>query len=475
MTLQQLKYAVATEEYGSISDAAEKLFIAQPSLSKSIRLLEEELGFALFVRDRKGAKATPQGMEFLCYAKRVLEQSDRLEERFGREKGNGVYHTKRIHISAQPVYRATEAFAALLKEFGGSEYTFTLTCDSLLQVIENVLSRKSELGVIAVSGDNRNMLQKIFRDNELEFISVYQTRVYAWMSETHPLAGKESVTAEEIAKWPVVRYEPLSPGTASMSGNIDLGRSFPQNIQLSSDSDIACILKTVNGIYLSGEDFLKKEEGLKTVLVSGEHMLEVGIVKFKNTYRSSLGSLFIEEMKQPGKDGRRSLMPGEEVQIRNARMEEIPYIMDIFDYAKKFMADTGNPFQWNEFYPSAKDITEDIKRNELYVCVVGGKIEAVFAITSGKTKGYDHLTEGAWIKDEGEYLTIHRLASWGTQRGMADRCIAWCEERCRDLRADTHEDNKIIQHIFEKNGFKRCGKVVIFDGSERIAYQKIIN
>ena len=73
MTLQQLRYVVETEECGSISDAAERLFIAQPSLSKSIRLLEEELGFALFVRDRKGVQATPQGMEFLCYAKRVLE------------------------------------------------------------------------------------------------------------------------------------------------------------------------------------------------------------------------------------------------------------------------------------------------------------------------------------------------------------------------------------------------------------------
>ena len=130
MTLQQLKYAVITEVCGSISDAAEKLFIAQPSLSKSIRLLEEELGFALFVRERKGVKATPQGMEFLCYAKRVLEQSDRLEERFGKDHGKGAYYTRRIHISAQPVYRAIEAFSAVLKEYGGSEYTFTLTCDS---------------------------------------------------------------------------------------------------------------------------------------------------------------------------------------------------------------------------------------------------------------------------------------------------------------------------------------------------------
>ena len=164
----------------------------------------------------------------------------------------------------------------------------------------------------------------------------------------------------------------------------------------------------------------------------------------------------------------------DQISIRNARMDELPYIMDIFNYAKKFMADTGNPFQWDELYPSVKDIGEDIKRNELYVCVQNGKIEAVFAATSGKTIGYDHLIEGSWIRDEGEYLTIHRLASWGTQRGMADRCIAWCEKKCHDLRADTHEDNKIIQHIFEKNGFKKCGKAIIFDGSERIAYQKII-
>lgn len=100
MTLQQLKYVVVTEECGSISDAAEQLFIAQPSLSKSIRLLEEELGFALFVRERKGVKATAEGLEFLCYAKRVLEQSDRLEQRFGKEQEKGAYYRKRIHISS---------------------------------------------------------------------------------------------------------------------------------------------------------------------------------------------------------------------------------------------------------------------------------------------------------------------------------------------------------------------------------------
>lgn len=473
MTLQQLRYVVETEECGSISDAAERLFIAQPSLSKSIRLLEEELGFALFVRDRKGVQATPQGMEFLCYAKRVLEQSDRLEARFGRSQEKGAYYTKRIHISSQPVYRATEAFSAVLKEYGGAEYNFTLTCDPLLQVIENVLSRKSELGVIYFYSDDWKMLEKIFRENELEYIPAYETVPVAWMWENHPLSQKKSVTADEIGRWPVISYEALSPGTAILSGNIDFGHSFSKNIHLSSDSDIACILESVMGIYISGKDFLKKEKGIVTVPVSEAGKIEVGIIKFKNTYRSSLGSLFIEEMKQM-QNNRNEGDAADQISIWNARMDELPYIMDIFDYAKKFMADTGNPFQWDELYPSVKDIEEDIKRNELYVCVQNGKIEAVFAATSGKTIGYDHLIEGSWIRDEGEYLTIHRLASWGTQRGMADRCIAWCEKKCHDLRADTHEDNKIIQHIFEKNGFKKCGKAIIFDGSERIAYQKII-
>lgn len=473
MTLQQLKYVVATEECGSISDASEKLFIAQPSLSKSIRLLEEELGFTIFARDRKGVNTTPEGREFLGYAKRVLEQSDRLEQRFGKERGKAPHYRKRIHISSQPVYPAIEAFASVLKEFGGSEYTFTLSCMPLLQVMENVLSRKSELGVLVIHEENRKILEKMFRDNELEFVSVYKTEPAAWMGEDHPLADRSGITAQEIQMWPVVSYEASSPGTAYLSGNMDLGHSFLKNIQVSSAAEIPCILKAVKGIYIAGQDFLKKEDGLCCVPILDESEIEVGIINFKNTYWSSLGSLFMEEMKKAGKE---EPDPGQDqVLIRNAHMDELPYIMDIFEYAKKFMADTGNPYQWDEIYPSMGDIVKDIKRNELYVCVEKGKIEAVFAATSGKTQGYDHLTEGSWIKDEGEYLTIHRLASWGTQRGMADRCIAWCETKCHDLRADTHEDNKIVQHIFEKNGFKRCGKVIIFDGSERIAYQKIID
>ena len=105
-------------------------------------------------------------------------------------------------------------------------------------------------------------------------------------------------------------------------------------------------------------------------------------------------------MKQAGGNGE-TVPKADDVEIHTAKMEELPYIMEIFEYAKKFMADTGNPHQWGDTYPAVDDIVKDIERGELHVCTVNGKIQAVFAATTGKTIGYDHLIEGTWIK-EGE-------------------------------------------------------------------------
>ena len=71
------------------------------------------------------------------------------------------------------------------------------------------------------------------------------------------------------------------------------------------------------------------------------------------------------------------------------------------------------------------------------------------------------------------YGTIHRLASAGGRRGVASEVIAWCLEHCESLRADTHADNKIMQHLLEKNGFARRGIIHVEDGTPRVAYQKL--
>lgn len=158
--------------------------------------------------------------------------------------------------------------------------------------------------------------------------------------------------------------------------------------------------------------------------------------------------------------------------FRGANRFEIDQIMKIYGRAREQMAASGNPDQWGGGYPSQELIEQDIASNRLFVYIVNGQMEAVFAFILGEDPTYAAIEGGKWISD-GPYGTIHRLASAGKHSHIADEVIAWCQERCDSLRADTHADNKAMQHILEKNGFARCGIIHLADGSPRIAYQKL--
>ena len=101
------------------------------------------------------------------------------------------------------------------------------------------------------------------------------------------------------------------------------------------------------------------------------------------------------------------------------------------------------------------------------------KASGVFAFILGPDPTYRTITDGQWLNDTLPYGTIHRLASAGRQKGVATAVITWCLEHCESLRADTHADNKAMQHLLEKNGFTRCGIIRVEDGTPRIAYQRM--
>ena len=157
--------------------------------------------------------------------------------------------------------------------------------------------------------------------------------------------------------------------------------------------------------------------------------------------------------------------------IRNAVSSDIDSIMPIYERARRFMAENGNPTQWTGGYPSRSVIESDIAAGRLFVCTAGDRIEGVFAFMLDAEPNYA-VIEGAWLNDL-PYGTIHRVASAGIRSGVASDIFNWCAERISNLRIDTHEDNRIMQHILVKNGFVRCGIVHIRGGSPRIAFQRI--
>ena len=159
--------------------------------------------------------------------------------------------------------------------------------------------------------------------------------------------------------------------------------------------------------------------------------------------------------------------------FRGAVRADLDQILQIYAHARAEMAASGNPTQWGDHYPPRELLEEDIDTNRLFVYVVNGRMEAVFAFILGADPTYAVIEDGAWLNDTLPYGTIHRLASAGKRKGVASDVIEGCLEHCQSLRADTHADNKIMQHLLEKNGFARCGIIHVADGSSRIAYQKM--
>lgn len=159
------------------------------------------------------------------------------------------------------------------------------------------------------------------------------------------------------------------------------------------------------------------------------------------------------------------------MEIRKAAEMDLPEIFRVYQSARKFMEQNGNPDQWKDGYPSPEIVKKDLKDGNLYLCVEGEKIEGVFVFFLGEEPSYRIIEGGDWLNDR-PYGTLHRIASAGGGRGAASFCINWCFQQCRNMRGDTHECNRPMQRVFEKNGFVRCGIIYLSDGSPRIAYQK---
>lgn len=203
MTLQQLKYAVTVAECGTISAAAEKLFISQPSLTTALRELESEMGVTIFSRTNRGVIVSREGEEFLGYARQILSQAQLLQERFsGREQGE-----KRFAVSSQHFNFTVLAFSRLVQNFRGPRYSFHFRETTTYEVLEDVSQLRSEVGILALNEDNERFLRRMFGKLGLEFTELKRVQAELFVSAEHPLAGRRFVTVEDVSPYPCITFE----------------------------------------------------------------------------------------------------------------------------------------------------------------------------------------------------------------------------------------------------------------------------
>ncbi len=156
--------------------------------------------------------------------------------------------------------------------------------------------------------------------------------------------------------------------------------------------------------------------------------------------------------------------------IRPATPKDRETILTIYESARQFMRENGNPTQWAGGYPPIALVEQDIHDGHSFVCEDGGEILGVFCYFDGPDPTYAHI-EGAWLNDR-PYGVIHRIAVAAHRRGVAAACYDYAFTRCDNLRIDTHADNKPMQRSLQKYGFSPCGIIYLANGDPRIAYQK---
>jgi DNA-binding transcriptional LysR family regulator len=203
MTLQQLRYIITIVNCGSISEAAKQLYITQPSLSNAVKELELEYGVSIFNRTSKGITLSSDGLEFLSYARQILEQADLMEQHYLNKKP-----LKRIcSISTQHYAFAVNAFVNLVSRQENDEYEFTLRETRTHEIIEDVKNFRSELGILYMNDFNENVLSKLFKDSGLIFHPLFVASPHVFISSSHPLSSKDFVTMADLEEFPFLAFE----------------------------------------------------------------------------------------------------------------------------------------------------------------------------------------------------------------------------------------------------------------------------
>jgi len=235
MTLQQLRYVCAVEKCGSITRAAQTLYVSQPAVSSTIRALEEELGITIFVRSPMGVTITKAGRDLVRMSNQLLSDADHIDAYFRSERNKSEH--PRLLVSSQHYDFAVTAFTEYINEIHRSYpgYTLGLRETSTANVIEDVLRQHSSLGILYVPGGDRKYMERILTDRNLTFRSLKVAHPHAFLAKSHPLAGKDEVTPEELSEWPCLVYYQNEDSPSFYSEEILIPGISPEKIIYISD------------------------------------------------------------------------------------------------------------------------------------------------------------------------------------------------------------------------------------------------
>ena len=302
MTIQQLNYVITISEKGSLNKAAEVLYVTQPSLTSAVRELEKELGITLFNRGGKGVTLTNDGAEFIQYARQVVAQYDRLLEKYGR----GGNLRKKFGISCQHYSFAVKSFVEMVKQFDTDEYEFAIRETKTREVIEDVTTGKSEVGILYLSDFNRKAIGKFLKSSQLEFHPLIKCEPYVYLWKGHPLANKKSIRLEDLRDYPCLSFEQGPSGAFYFAEEILSTYDYIRTIKATDRATMLNLMVGLNGYTLCSGIICEELNGPEYVAVAFEDeeeevaagRMEIGYIVKENMMMSQMAEKYIGELKK---------------------------------------------------------------------------------------------------------------------------------------------------------------------------------
>ena len=296
MTLQQLKYVDAVASCGSVSEAARRVFATQPTLTESIRSLEEELRIAIFTRSSRGVSVTREGEEFLASARQILDDAARIQSKY---TGKAVRRPQ-FAVSCQHYAFAVEAFMEVVKANGADSYDFTLRETVTSEIIDDVARHRSEIGVLYLSRRNERAIMKILKKEELRFEELFVSRPHVFLGKRHPLAKKKSgISPKELDAYPFISFEQGVENALYFAEEVMPSIDRKKNIRVRDRATMTNLILGLDGYTIASGALSRELNGPDIVAVplKMDDFIRVGLVLRDGIPLSDAGRAFVDAIR----------------------------------------------------------------------------------------------------------------------------------------------------------------------------------
>jgi len=295
MNINQLKYVLEVDGSSSMREASTKLYVSQPALSASIHDLEEEIGILIFERTNKGISLTDEGRDFLSYAKKAVGQYEILEERYLSRDSDKEHFS----VSTQHYNFAIKAFTDVIRKMEPDKFIFSIHETKTKEVLEDVRSLKSEVGIVSFSGSNETLIKKLFRDYQLDFVPLMRRDTYVYVWRSHPFAARDKVSIDEMSDYPCVSFDQSDDDNFYLTEEAMADYAFDKMIRSDDRATTMEIIAELDG-YSIGSGMLSGAnailQGLVAIKLKEEDPLTIGYITRKGSAMSAYGRKYLEEL-----------------------------------------------------------------------------------------------------------------------------------------------------------------------------------